>query len=75
MLFRSYFGNAYIDQTLASLPSSLADAAHSLNKSKMARAILGDEVVDYDVHSARLEVQAFANSVTDWEKSRYFERI
>lgn len=71
----AYFGNAYIDQTLASLPSSLADAAHSLNNSKMARATLGDEVIDYHVHSACLEVQAFANSVTDWEKSRYFERI
>lgn len=71
----SYQGNAYLDPRLASLPSSLADAAKSLDASILARSTLGDEVIDYHVHSARLEVQAFANNVTDWEKSRYFERI
>jgi len=32
-------------------------------------------VVDFYVHTARLEVQAYRNVVTDWEKQRYFERI
>jgi len=44
-------------------------------KGRAARAAFGDAVVDYYVHPARLEVQAFANAVTDWEKARYFERI
>ena len=34
-----------------------------------------DAVVDFYVHTARLEVEAFDNAVTDWEKQRYFERI
>ncbi|MEY2428021.1 MAG: glutamine synthetase, partial [Verrucomicrobiota bacterium] len=35
----------------------------------------GDDVVDFYVHHARLENDAFNNAVTDWEKIRYFERI
>jgi glutamine synthetase len=70
-----YHGNAYIDTKLARLPGSLAEAAMLLEKSKFARKVLGDDVVDFYVHHARLEVDAFNNAVTDWEKSRYFERI
>src|ERR1041385_3838867 len=70
-----YLGNAYVDPKLASLPSSLADAAELMNKSKFARRAFGDDVVEFYVHHARLETQAFNNAVTDWEKMRYFERI
>ena len=71
----SYSGNAYIDPRLASLPKSLREAAELLDHSKLARRALGDEVVDFYVHTAHLEVDAFDNVVTDWERSRYFERI
>ena len=70
-----YLGNAYIDQSLTRLPSSLPAAAELLDKSKFARAAFGDSVVDFYVHHARLETEAFNNAVTDWEKIRYFERI
>jgi len=70
-----YQGNAYVDDRLAALPSSLGDAAELFARSKLARAALGDDVVDFYAHTARLEVKAFANSVTDWERQRYFERI
>jgi glutamine synthetase len=40
-----------------------------------ARRTLGDSVVDFYVHTARLEVQAFESGVTDWERRRYFEQI
>ena len=70
------FGNAggLLDSTQV-LPRSLEEAAELLDRSKLARRALGDEVVDFYVHTARLEVRAFANSVTDWERHRYFERI
>lgn len=71
----NYRGNAYVDKGLESLPSSLGDAVARLAQSKLARECLGDDVVDFHVHTGNLEVQAFNNSVTDWEKSRYFERI
>jgi glutamine synthetase len=70
-----YLGNAYVDSALARLPSSLLAAAELMNKSKLARSAFGDEVVDFYVHHARLENDAFSNAVTDWEKMRYFERI
>lgn len=71
----SYQGNAYVDEKLPSLPGSLREAADLLEGSRLARAALGDDVVDFYVHTARLEVGAFDNAVTDWERVRYFERI
>jgi glutamine synthetase len=70
-----YRGNAYVDEKLPSLPKSLREAADLLDQSKLARTALGDDVVDFYVHTARLEVKAFDNTVTDWERARYFERI
>ncbi|MBI3853148.1 MAG: glutamine synthetase [Verrucomicrobia bacterium] len=70
-----YEGNAYIDPKLKSLPKSLRDATDLLDRSRVARAALSDEVVDFYVHTARLEAQAFNDAVTDWERIRYFERI
>jgi glutamine synthetase len=32
-------------------------------------------VVEFYVHTARLEAHAFNNAVTDWERTRYFEQI
>ena len=54
---------------------SLREAAELLNQSRLARRVLGDAVVDFYVHTARLEAAAFDNAVTDWERVRYFERI
>ncbi|MBI4662418.1 MAG: glutamine synthetase [Verrucomicrobia bacterium] len=70
-----YEGNAYVDSKLISLPKTLRDAARLLDGSKLARRAFGDAVVDFYVHTARLEVQAFDDAVTDWERVRYFERI
>jgi len=70
-----YEGNAYRDPNLASLPKSLREAAELLDQSRLARQALGDHVIDFYVHTARLEVQAFNDAVTNWERVRYFERI
>jgi len=70
-----YEGNAYVDENLPGLPESLQEASALLDGSKLARQTLGDAVVDYYVHTARLEQKAWNNSVTDWERQRYFERI
>lgn len=70
-----YSGNAYVDPALAALPGSLREAAELLHHSRLARARLGDPVVDFYTHTARLEVRAFNSAVTDWERRRYFEQI
>jgi len=70
-----YRGNAYQDSKLQRLPATLRDATELFDRSALARSALGDDVVDFYVHHARLELQAFNDAVTDWEKVRYFERI
>jgi glutamine synthetase len=70
-----YAGNAYTDPQLNALPRSLSHAADLLARSRLARTTLGEAVVEFYVHTARCEVQAFDDAVTDWEKVRYFERI
>ena len=37
--------------------------------------VFGEQVVEFYVHTARLEVQAYNSAVTDWERKRYFEQI
>jgi glutamine synthetase len=51
-----------------SIPSSPA-------ASEFARRAFGDEVVDHYTHFFRTEQAAFNQTVTDWERRRYFERI
>ncbi len=66
-------GNAY-DSEGDHLPTSLAQAVDLLDASSLARAALGDRVVDHYVNSGRHEVAAFESAVTDWELHRSFER-
>jgi glutamine synthetase len=71
----AYRGNAYVDPKLAALPTTLKEAAELLKQSALARDILGENVLEFYVHSADEEVRAFESAVTDWERKRYFERI
>lgn len=70
-----YEGNAYEDPKLDSLPKSLEAAAFLFKESQVAREAFGDKVVDFLVQTALIEVAAFDEAVTDWERKRYFERI
>jgi len=70
-----YRGNAYTDPRLPAVPRTLAEATGLLDRSRMARRAFGDAVVDFYVRHARLEAAAYDGAVTDWEKTRYFERI
>jgi glutamine synthetase len=70
-----YEGNAYEDATLAQVPKTLREALEELERSRVAREALGDEVVQHYLHHGRLEQQAFDQAVTDWELIRHFERI
>jgi glutamine synthetase len=71
----AYRGNAYVDDKLVALPSTLKEATELLEKSSLARRMLGDDVLGFYAHTARQEIAACENAVTDWERVRYFERI
>lgn len=62
-------------QSLPMLPMNLFDAYRMLDKSEIARSLLGDDVVNHYLQAAQLELNDFFSSVTDWERKKYFEFI
>jgi glutamine synthetase len=68
-------GNAYVAEDKPRVPASLRDARELFAGSELARAALGDEVVDHYVNAADVELDAFGAAVTDWEHRRGFERL
>ncbi|MCK7628140.1 glutamine synthetase family protein [Streptomyces sp. RS10V-4] len=67
-------GNAYTGEA-AHVPATLREAAGLWERSPIARAAFGDEVVDHYRHMARVEQDAYDAAVTDWERFRSFERM
>lgn len=67
-------GNAYRSDAPL-VPSTMQEARDALAASSIARAALGDDVVDHYVHYADLEIAAYNAAVTDWELRRGFERL
>ena len=68
-------GNVYNAENVPHVPKTLNEAIDALANSTLARAALGDEVVEHYLHFYRTEQAAFDQAVTDWERIRYFERI
>jgi glutamine synthetase len=67
-------GNAYASDK-PRVPGTLRDAAELFEKSSVARAAFGDDVVEHYTNMARVELAAFDAAVTDWERVRGFERL
>ena len=67
-------GNAYTSGR-PKVPATLAEAREAFATSEIARATLGDEVVDHYANMADVELAAFNAAVTDWELFRGFERL
>jgi len=67
-------GNAYASAK-PRVPASLAEAAQLLRGSEVAAKAFGEDVVAHYVRAAEVEVEAFQKAVTDWERSRGFERL
>jgi glutamine synthetase len=68
-------GDVYAAQHLPRVPRTLRDAADLFEQSSMAKRVLGEEVVEHYLHFYRTEQDAYDKAVTDWERTRYFERI
>jgi glutamine synthetase len=67
-------GNAY-QSGADRLPTTLAEAAEHFAGSAVARNAFGDDVVAHYVNNARVELDAYNAAVTDWERTRGFERL
>jgi glutamine synthetase len=70
----AFAGNAYVANA-PRVPTTLGEAADLFDHSAVARDAFGDEVVDHYVRAARVEVDTFNATVTDWERYRGFERL
>jgi glutamine synthetase len=57
------------------LPRTLHEATELLDRSRVARRLLGAAFVDHYVATRRWETRAYDRAVTDWELSRYFETV
>jgi glutamine synthetase len=67
-------GNAYTSGK-PSVPRTLRDAHDLFADSAIAREAFGEDVVAHYVNNARVELEAFGATVTDWERTRGFERL
>ncbi len=67
-------GNAYTSGR-DKVPGTMPEAREAFASSTVARAALGDEVVDHYVNMADVELAAYNAAVTDWELRRGFERL
>jgi glutamine synthetase len=66
-------GNAY-ESDAERFPSTLREAIEALERGTIARAALGDDVVDHYLNYARTEQRLFDEVVTSYERERLFER-
>jgi glutamine synthetase len=66
-------GNAY-ESDAERFPSTLREAIEALEAGSIARAALGDDVVDHYLNYARTEQRLFDEVVTSYERERLFER-
>jgi len=69
----AFEGNAY-ESDVERFPSTLREATAALEEGTVARAALGDEVVDHYLNYARTEQRLFDEVVTCYERERMFER-
>jgi glutamine synthetase len=70
----AFGGNAY-DSDAERVPDTLAGALALWEDSDWVRTTFGAEVQAHYANMARIEIDAFARSVTDWERYRNFERF
>jgi glutamine synthetase len=68
-------GDVYQAEELPEVPKTLRDATALFAASDFIGDAMGEDVQKHYAHFFRSEQHAFDNSVTDWERKRYFERI
>ncbi|HCU95984.1 MAG TPA: glutamine synthetase [Actinobacteria bacterium] len=70
---KAYEGDAYATDQLESVPQSLEEAVGLLERSEVAREMLGEDFVQHYVLMKRFEVEKYRQQVSEWEVRRYVE--
>jgi glutamine synthetase len=67
-------GNLYEAEGVPQVPRTLEEAIREAERSEMLREALGETVLEHYLHFATIEKEKFEQTVTTWERARYFER-
>jgi len=67
-------GNAYAAGEAEAFPSSLREAVDGWEASEFAKRVFGQEVWQHYLNYGRTEQRLFDEVVTDYERTRMFER-
>ncbi len=70
-----FVGNGYDAPNIDRIPWNIAEAIQLWERSEIARECFGDEVHHHILTMVSDEWMAFNHHVTDWEMTRYWERI
>jgi glutamine synthetase len=70
-----FTGDVYAAEALPAVPHSLRDGLELFAGSQFAAEAFGADVHEHYRHFFEVELAAYDNAVTDWERQRYFERI
>jgi glutamine synthetase len=68
-------GSAYDAKDAIRLPTNLYQATQAMQKSTLAKDLLGEAFVDHFCHTRLWEWRQYEQAVTSWELERYFEII
>jgi glutamine synthetase len=68
-------GDVYAAKELPVVPGTLRDGLDLFAGSEFAARAFGADVHEHYRHFFEVELAAYDNAVTDWERQRYFERI
>jgi glutamine synthetase len=68
-------GDVYAAEQLPRVPATLRDGLELFARSDFAVKAFGADVHEHYRHFFEVELAAYDNAVTDWERQRYFERI
>jgi len=70
-----FVGDVYSAANLPQVPRTLRQAITQLENSELARRAFGEDVLEHYLHFFHTEQRLFEQTVTDWERARYFEQI
>ena len=71
----AFTGDVYAASDLERVPYSLEQALAAFRTSSVVADAFGTDVVEHYARFTEVEVAAYQQAVTDWERARYYERI
>jgi glutamine synthetase len=68
-------GSAYAETSAVPLSKNLHEAIQKFERSEYSRVLFGNDFVNHFAHTRHWEWKQFQESVTTYERERYFEII